>query len=314
MKRKTMILILFCVAAGLVALVLLSKRMPAFFSSMMAFPFEQLAGGIQLLARTGWQGNSVAVLVWLLISGLPAMMALGGRRHQQSWPERAALFLLSGVILLALYGMTNPQVFRSAMAEGFSEYARFIKSALGVSVWAVVVLYMTLRLIRLFRAGTREQLLRYLRIMLFLLCIILTAGATLSLTHGLAALADGLGAGLDQGIRLFRLVAGAIPSLLSIVVIFRAMALLDRAVSEQQDGIVEAALGLCKISCQALGITAAVIAASNLIQLLAMRWLSDLAVTADIPVFDMVLLVMILLFARLLVENKRLRDDNSLII
>jgi len=45
-----------------------------------------------------------------------------------------------------------------------------------------------------------------------------------------------------------------------------------------------------------------------------MRWLSNINVTVDIPIISIAFTVMILLFSRLLIENKKLRDDNNLFI
>ena len=45
-----------------------------------------------------------------------------------------------------------------------------------------------------------------------------------------------------------------------------------------------------------------------------MPGLTDLNVTVDIPVVSIVFVAVILLFARLLVENRQLREDNSLFI
>ena len=60
--------------------------------------------------------------------------------------------------------------------------------------------------------------------------------------------------------------------------------------------------------------TAALTAVTNIIQTAAMRRLTDIAVSADFPAASLVFTVMILLFSRLLTENKRRRDDNSLFI
>ena len=42
--------------------------------------------------------------------------------------------------------------------------------------------------------------------------------------------------------------------------------------------------------------------------------LGDRVVSMDIPVVSMAFVIMILLLTRLLIENKKLRDDNSLFI
>jgi len=53
---------------------------------------------------------------------------------------------------------------------------------------------------------------------------------------------------------------------------------------------------------------------ANILQMILMRWLSNSSFTVDIPLTSLVFTVMILLFTRLLIENKRLREDNNLFI
>ena len=206
MKKKTLYLILSCVAVMFAALVVLTRRFPELFSSMMAFPFEQAADGLSLLAKAGRIGNGIASALWIGISAVPILIALRISQDKETQPERISLFVLSGMILLALYGMVNPHNFQPAGWDGFSETASMIKSLLGVSVWAVVVLYIILRLVRLFRSGNKEQLLRYMRTVLYALCFIFAAIAATSFAKGITALIDSCPTSADMVFGVFRLV------------------------------------------------------------------------------------------------------------
>lgn len=314
MKRKILLLILFVEAALLAAFTVLTKHFPNLFSSMMAFPFEQIAGGLGFLSKAGAVGNGIAAALWVGISAVPAVFALCYKCGKETLPERIALYVLSGVILPALYGMVNPHIFRPVTAEGFSAYTKMIKAALGVAVWAVVVLYIVLRLIRLFQGGNKEQLLKYMRKVLYALCVLFTATAAVALTDGFLSLRKAEQTDIDRIFGVLRIAAGLIPYVFDIAIIIRALDLLGIAAGDEQEGIAEAAERVSRISCAALGFTTAITAASNIIRIAAMRWLSDITVTADIPIVSIVFSVMILLFSRLLIENKRLRDDNSLFI
>ena len=171
MKKKSLLIICFCAAALLTLFVVLTKYLPNLFSSLMAFPFEQIADGIGLLSKAGRVGNGLAAAVWIGISAIPAIIALRYKKGKETVLERVSLCVLSGTILLALYGMVNPRFFRPALSEGFSEYSKLIKVIFGVSIWAVVVLCIILRLIRLFRQGNKEQLFKYMQTVLCALCI-----------------------------------------------------------------------------------------------------------------------------------------------
>lgn len=314
MKKKTLLIICFCAAVISTVLVLLTERLPNLFSSIMAFPLEQIADGLSALSEAGPVGNGLAASVWIGVSAIPAMIAFRLRKGQGTAPERVSLYVLSGTILLTLYGMINPQLFSPVYSEGFSEYSKLIKAVFGVSFWAVVVLCIILRLIRLFRQGNKGQMLKYMQAVLCALCSIFAAIAAGSLVNGVLSLLEPSQTGIDKGFGAVRLTAVLIPYLLDIAIIIRVMKLIRIAARDGQDGIVEAANQVSGICCTALGVTTAITAAANIIQIAVMRRLSNINVTVDIPVISIAFTVMILLFSRLLIENKRLRDDNDLFI
>lgn len=314
MKKKTLLTICSCAAALFTMLIVLTKYLPNLFSSLVSFPFEQIAYGLSLLSKAGSVGNGFAVALWIGISAIPAIIALRYENGKESMLERVSLYILSGTILLALYGMVNPLLFRSDLSDGFSEYPKMIKGILGTSIWAVVVLCIMLRLIRLFRRGDKEKLLKYMQAVLCALCIIFAAIAAVSLVDGVISLFAASQTGIDKGFGIVLLVAELIPYLFDIAIIIRVLKLSDIASREEQEDIVEAANQVSSICCMALGLTTAITAAINIIQIAMMRWLSNINVTVNIPVVSIAFTVMILLFSRLLIENKSLRDDNNLFI
>lgn len=74
------------------------------------------------------------------------------------------------------------------------------------------------------------------------------------------------------------------------------------------------AQGVSRLCCLALGVTAALVAAANIIQMMLMRWLSSTSFTVNLPILSIIFTIMIFVFTRILIENKRLRDDNELFI
>ncbi len=314
MKKKTLLIICFCAAALLSLLVVLTEHFPNLFSSIMAFPFEQIADGLSLLSKAGPVGNGLATALWIGISVIPAMIAFRYKKGKETLLERVSLYALSAEILLALYGMVNPQLFRPVLSDGFSEYSKLIKAIFGISVWAVVVLCIILRLIRLFRQGNKQQLFNYMQAVLCALCVVFAAIAAVTMVNGVTALLDSSQTSIDKGFGGVRLLAALIPYLFDIAVILRVLKLFEIAATEEQDGMIYAADRVSSICCMALGFTTALTAAANIIQIAVMRWLSNINVTVDIPIISIAFTIMILLFSRLLTENKKLRDDNSLFI
>ena len=312
MKRKLLIPILVCEALILAALVLMTGRRPEWFSSLLAFPFEQISHGFAVLSRRGALAGGIAAALYTGISAIPALAALRSAGKKETRAERISLFVLSGVLLLTLYGMAHP-VFFSPFG-GVSEGDGLVKAALGTCAWSFVVLYIILRLIRLFREESREQLILSMRKLLCALAVLFTGAFAIQLAGSLAGMRETAQTGLDKGMIIVRLTAVLLPYVLDILVILRAMALMDTAVREDREDLVKAAEKLSHTCCLALAVTVSVTAVANLLQTVLMRRLTDISVAAEIPVISVSFAVLILLFARLLTENKKLRDDNDLFI
>ncbi len=317
MKKKALPLLLVAEAGLVAALMLLAMNNSYYFPSVVSFPFEQIARFLARLSRSGGLINGIAVALWLGIAAVPALIALLYRRGRETLPERISLFVLSGVLLSALYKMAAPHAFSIVIhrnAESMIGWTKAIRQILGASVWAVVVLYVFLLIIRLFRQGDKEQLLKYMRMILYALSMIFTAAAAAMLTKGSLSFCDVPNTAADKGFAAARLAAQLIPYLFDIIIIIRLLDLLHIAMEEEQAGMAEAAEKVSRICCAALGVTATVTAVINIIQVLFADMLTNIYVTADVPVVSMAFVILILLLIRLLIENKKLRDDNSLFI
>ena len=245
---------------------------------------------------------------------LPIIPALRYERDKATLMERIVLYALSCVLLLELYRMVNSQVFFSLISVTKSEYLAVVKAIIGVSVWSVIVLYIVLRLTRLFRSGDKASLLRYLRGLLYVLCLLFTAAAVVPFISGIMTSIGTSRKALDSAIDIVRMLVVFVPFVLDLAIIMRALDLLDIAMTDNQNGILNAAERLSKICCIALGTTTAITAVFNVVQVILMRWLSNVATTVDIPIISIVFICIVLLLSKLLVENKALRDDNRLII
>ena len=76
MKRKTFMILMGAVFAALMALELLVDGLPTVFSSVMAFPFEQVGAGLRALALSGNIGNGLALALCIALSFIPILFAL----------------------------------------------------------------------------------------------------------------------------------------------------------------------------------------------------------------------------------------------
>lgn len=314
MKRKSLIILLGCESVLLSALAIFTNFFPTIFSSMPAFPFEQIAGGLRLLSQTGSIGNGLAVALWVGVSLIPTMLALKTGYSKETAKERIVLFLLSAVMMLALYGMVNPGLFCPMLLGAQKEFIPVIKATLGVTVWSVIVLYIILRLLRMFIGGDTNKLMQYLKVLLYILCTFFTADIFAACVSELIAYLMEAQETLAVVLSVIKFLVLSAPYAFDVVITISAIALLDVALSKEQTGIVESAAKLSRVCCIALGVTAASTAAFNVLQIVLMRHLPNIAVNVDVPVISIAFTLVVLLASRLLVENKRLRDDNDLFI
>ena len=314
MKRKTWYLLFGCEAVLLLFLCFLARWFPLSLSSLLAFPWEPAAAGLKALSGTGALGNGAAQALWVGFSLLPLLPASRYRKRSDTVPEAAALYALSGVLLLSLYGLINPQLFFPLLFETGEEFLPHFQAILGSSVWSVILLYGVLRLIRVLRVSSRNALLRYTQVLLQLLCLVFAAILLLFCERELSAAFSGAASLPDKVFALLRILTAVLPYGLDLAVVPPALDLLSIAQTPEQAGMEEAARALSRRCCLALGATAAITAGFHLAQLLFMRWLSHLSGSMELPLVSLAFAGILLLLSRVLAENTRLRDDNQLFI
>ena len=313
MKRKKLVLLMILAAILLGALTVMTNLFPGWLSSLLAFPLEPVSLGLNAMAASGRIGNGFSVMLSASLVMIPLLFALR-LRGDDKIPEKIALIMVAGMILVALYGARNPGAFQNPRINGTEDYSRMLLMIFSLSFWVMVILFVVLRLIRLFRAGHRDQLLRYLRCLVYAMCILLAAGSAFKLADSVMKVIKGMPTAEDTGLFILKSVAALASLLLNLAVAFRMLDLLDITVTEEQEGLADAASRLSKISCIALACTVAFTALIHIVQLFLITALTDVKANADLPLSDIVFVLVILLLSRLLVENKQLKDDNSMFI
>lgn len=95
MNRKKLLIFLAAEAAVLLALVFAAGNWPEIFSSLFAFPFEQLGAALGALSLRGSFGNGLALAVWGGVSLAPLAFALGHVGDRTRRWENLSLAVLS---------------------------------------------------------------------------------------------------------------------------------------------------------------------------------------------------------------------------
>ena len=314
MKRKSFMILMGAVFAALMALVLFVDGLPTVFSSVMAFPFEQVGAALRALALTGNIGNGFALALCIALSCIPILSVLRHRGKKEYLGENIVLCCMIIAVFITLFSMANPSKLLSAFPYFTVEALPIVKGVMGCTVWSFIILWLILRLVRLFRGGDTNKLLCYLRVALHALCILFVA--VIAISCG-STLLDGLSVTqkrMDNVMAVIRFIASSLPYIFDIGITLSLLTLLDAYVERNEEDTVRHADSLSKRCCLALGITAASTTILNVLQLLLSRFLSNISVNVEIPVVSLAFILLILILSRLIVENRKLQSDNDLFI
>lgn len=314
MKHKSLYILLAAETAALTVLLILTSIFPTLFSSLFAFPFEQIGDALRALSLSGWFGNGLALMLWGALSLAPLAAGLRHVSEAERRPENIALVFLSASLLYVLWGMADPSAFWLLMPQVSQLGLGFVKALMGGLVWSMLVLWFILRLLRLFKAGDMPRLMAYLERMLWALCalfagvIVLACGGELS-----AALKNAGGAG-DRVMQCLGFAVSALPYGLDIAVIVLGMDLIQAVKEGDREAAEMAAEKLSGFCCLSLALCAGSAALFNVLQILFASQLTDVSVNVTIPVTSLAFVLAVLLVSRLIAENRRLQDDNDLFI
>lgn len=268
------------------------------FSLVMTFPFEQIASGLRSLALSGPFGNGAAVMIYVLICLLPAVWGL----YRKEYP----LCGLSVLLFPMFYMMIN-------LPTGDSLIMPVVKSMLCGLIWSGIVCVGVLKLLKLFKNGKKEQLFGYMRILLYILCVVFVGAITASFI-GLVETIREAQKSMDRFMAIICFLNAVLPYGMDILVTVFGWKLVDQVLLDDRAATEEMANRLADFACVSLAMITISGVVLNALQLIFMAKLSDVNVSVEIPFFSLAFALTMLLVARLISENRRLADDNDLFI
>lgn len=315
MKRKIIYIMLAFELVVLSLLNLFSDVFPSTFSSLLAFPFEQVGFLLRKLSLSGSIGNGIALVIWVITCLLPLVPVLPHLREKDRRLEHGTLALMSILLFSVLHYMINPGKLITLVPLATIETLPALKAILGITVWSVVVCYIIFRLLRLFKNSDKQSLFIYLKNLLYALCFLFVGVIALSCVGTLIAEQQNNTYSKDAFMTFCRFIVTTLPYVLELLVTLTALNLLDELlIDSHSEKVVEAAKRLSSLCCLSLSAIAVAEVVLNLLQLVMAKSLSNLNVVADIPLMNLAFVLVALLLARLLIENKKLADDNDMFI
>lgn len=315
MKKKLFLSALAATAIISMLLTLFRSFLPNLFTALAAFPLEQIAVGLRFLSLSGAAGNIIAIALYVLISLIPLVFLLRKKHHPEDW----FLVLLSLHLFFALYCMINPGLIVKKMTLSLG--TEFEKALLGLMFYSFLLGYLIIRMVRSFFTANRPGLIRYLRILLGAVCFVLVY---LIFGSGLADLIDTIGVlqktnrgnelllGTSYVFLVLQYLLGVLPYALDLVIIFATQQLLQ-AEKYSEDAIlaVDQLARLCGISLVLMVVSHAVYL---VLQVIFLQNIYYSSVSMSIPIYSLLFVLVVLLAAQYIRENKQLQEDNNLFI
>ena len=322
MNKKKLYVFLGCEAALCLLLHFAREILPRAFTTVMAFPFEQIGLGLRTLSLSGEMGNILSIVLYLFLCLIPVVVLIAFNRKRSLYPEDSLLVILSLVLFVVLYLMVNPGLLGPYWANTAGQSMG--KAVLGGMVYSIVIGYLVLRVLRLFYYADTGRLQKYISVLLCALNVLfvyLVFGAYFSsLMDSFDALRSGnIGnehnLGMSYLFLILQYVINALPYILDVLVVFAALNLLDELSADRySEASVTAARRLSRLCGRTLAITVVSHIVFNLLQLVFFKTLVVVNGTVQIPLMSIAFILAALLLAQYIGDNKQLKDDNDLFI
>ena len=309
-------------------LTLLLNGSAAADAGLMAFPFAQIGAGLRALSLMGGVRNVLAIMLYAAVSLLPAGFLAAVCRKRKLVGEDGLLLLMSVTLFGTLWAAVNP----AWLAQRWFAGKTLGLPMLGGLLYAEVIAYAILRLLRTAGAANARALRRYVRWVLAAIATVLVYAAFGSslreLLASLTQLREGNSANMPQiwntgagpsllwtqAMLAIRYLIDAASALLGVGVILEALRLLAAQDGGDPVQASECASRIAERSAQTLRFTLLAGLAVNLAQVLLARQLRSIALNVSLPLSTVALCLAALLLARLMQENRKLREDNDLFI
>ena len=169
MKERHLFTLLSVEAAACVLFCILQRSLSGLFSTLIAFPFEQIGAGLRVLSLSGAVGNVVAIILYMLLGIIPA--GIWGFLHwrKKSEPLDFMLLVISALLFVTLYYMINPGLLSTGV-PGTGKWS------LGSTFYSVLLGYLLIRILLHYKNAGTEKLQKGLWFLLGTVSVVLVYG------------------------------------------------------------------------------------------------------------------------------------------
>lgn len=293
-------------------------------TTFMTFPLEQIGWGLRQLSLSGAMGNIIAIIIYFLIGFIPCGVYWYLRKNGKLYKIDAMLPLLSVLLWIVLYYMINPGLFQTPVAGGG-------KIILAGTFYSVFVGYLVLRVLKSNVKADMKALQKRLRILIYLVmvlfavvviieCFVNLPDAIQSVREGNSVSVgeityDSVDLTMTYIFLVLQSVVNMLPYIANMIVLFFTIHALNELLEDSySDEAIAAVKKISDYCAKALTVIVVSEMSFNIAQLIFKNQIAQIHISTTIPIFAILLIVAILVMARYIEENQKLKQDNDLFI
>ncbi|EET58945.1 hypothetical protein BRYFOR_09051 [Marvinbryantia formatexigens DSM 14469] len=296
------------------------------FTSIAAFPFEQIGLGLRMLSLSGTAGNLAAILLYLLLGLLPCAVYYFLRAKKRLCGADWLLIVLSVLLFVVNYYMINPGL----LGAGAAGSAKWIP---GGTFYAVLCGYLALRMLCMYASADAKKLQEALKLLLLFMMAVFVYGVSGQELGWLFSAIQNVQSGNSISVEVtalygpaqeliptyvflvFQFLIRALPWCMDLAAAFLALRMLDALgkdrYSEEAVGAVKKLADFCRM---ALSVTIGAEILFHVLQFLLRERLYQMDIFIRFPVLSIVFVLAMLLAARYLQEDQRMKQEHDLFI
>lgn len=313
MKQKTVSIFL-----AVEAVLCLAVYAPLAYSAdgnLTDFPFLQIAELLMKMSLSGGAGNVFAIVLYVLVSLLPCLMLIPVFLKKRKFKLDDALAVFTSALLfIALYLMINPLYISQHFIDLKSG-----RSALCLLILMSLISCAAIRLFRAYLAAGAEYLKRQLSILLvFIAAALVFALCGVGFANLIISIQNVRISNTAFSSELFptyvmlcaEYLISAFTVVVELIIVFRIREIL-KADTEEKIALADKLAVFCT---KAFSVSLLATLAFCVVQAVISPYLAVSFYKLNLPVGQMVVILIVLIFSRLIAENKKLKDDNDLFI
>lgn len=288
-------------------------------------PFELLGDGLRSLSLSSDVGNIAAIIIYCLLSLIPAVVYVILKNKKRIIEMDRFLFVLSGVLFFVIYYLINPTLF---MADRFGSM-----TLIGL-FYALLVGYLVLRVIAVWTKSDMIELQKGIRFLVCMLMLSLTIGILMECFEELPASIQALKESNTMAsdpwmafennlpnltftiVFLFiRCLVKIVPCILEILILGMILKLIKELGKDIYSEAVASQLGKIGNMCRNMVLTTVVLnMCFAVLQVIFRNMLYQINVDVTIPLVSIILVLAVMMVSKYMRESQKMKEELDMFI